>query len=151
MSKDPYSKDDSLSSPWMKWGKKGDKIWGTLISKSEKEQVNDAGKTVVEKVYEIKADGGEYHVLDENKVPKEPAVVIDSGEIFNVGGHFTIDPVLKNIKLGQKLKIEFTETKPSQKKGNAPMKVRQVFSKGEMDEEWLKENSEKVAGEAQPW
>jgi len=148
--KDTYNKDDALSSPWMKWGKVGDKIFGTLISISDRKQINDnTGAEETSKVYELKTDGGEFHNVDEDKKVIEPAVVIGEGQIFNVGGHYTIDPVMKNIKMGQKVKIEFTETKPSQKKGNAPMKIRKVFSKGEMDEEWLSSNKE--AEGVKPW
>ena len=148
--KDDYKDDDVLTSPWVKWGKVGDSIFGTLISVRSKTGVNQFnGKTEVSQVYEIKADGGEYHDIDAKKNPIEPAIVVKQGEIYNVGGHFTFDPVMKNIKLGQKLKIAFTEEKPSAKKGNAPMKIRKVYSKGVMDEEWLKEKeaSAEVGGE----
>lgn len=151
MSKDNYDKSDALSSPWMKWGKKGDKIFGTLISREQREQVSLAtGQKEMVTVYELKADGGEYHNVDEDKKVIEPAVQIKEGDVINVADHYTIHAPLKNVKLGQKIKIEFTESKPSQKKGNAPMKIRQVFSKGEMDEEWLKTQAV-ATDEVKPW
>lgn len=140
MSKDDYSDADVLKSPWVTWGQVGDNIYGTLIGVQERTGVNPyTGKEETTLVYEVKADGGEYHAIDEKKNPIEPAIKISEGEIFNVGDHFTIHPVMKNVKLGQKIKIAFTEEKPASKKGNAPMKIRKVFSKGVMDEEWLKE------------
>jgi len=144
--KDDYSEDDVLKSPWIKWGKVGDNIFGTLISVKERTGVNQyTGKEETTLVYEIKADGGEYHDIDEKKNPIEPAIQIVADEIFNVGDHFTIHPVMRNVKLGQKIKILFTEEKPPQKKGNSPMKVRKVYSKGVMDEEWLKAQEEEAA------
>ena len=137
--KDDYSEDDVMSSPWVKWGKIGDNIHGTLVAVSKRTSVNNySGKEETSLVYEIKADGGEYHDIDEKKNPIEPAIVINPGDLFNVGDHFTFGPVMKNVKLGQKIKIAFTEEKSSKTKGNAPMKVRKVYSKGVMDEEWLK-------------
>lgn len=145
MSKDNYSEDDVVKSPWVKWGKVGDNIHGTLISINQKEQVNQyTGKQETVLIYEIKADGGEYHDIDEKKNPIEPEIKIEQGQVYNVGDHFTIHGVMKNIKLGQKIKIEFFEEKPSKTKGNAPMKVRRVLSKGEMDTEWLKEKEEEA-------
>lgn len=144
--RDDYSDDDALSSPWIKWGKIGDCIFGTLISVTPRTQKNQyTGKEESTLVYEIKADGGEYHDIDEKKNPIEPAIVINPGDVFNVGDHFTIHPIMKNVKLGQKIKIAFTEEKPSKTKGNAPMKVRKVYSKGVMDEEWLKEKEAAAA------
>lgn len=144
-SSDDYTDDDALSSPWIRWGKVGDCIFGTLISVTPRTAMNqNSGKMETSLVYEIKADGGEYHDMDDKKNPIEPAVVINPGDIFNVGDHFTIHPIMKNVKLGQKIKIAFTEEKPSRTKGNAPMKVRKVFSKGVMDQEWLDEQEAKT-------
>lgn len=145
-SADNYSEDDVLKSPWMKWGAVGDSIHGTLISVKQRTSINqNTGKEEDGLVYEMKCDGGEFHDVDEKKNPIEPAIKILAGEIFNIGDHFTINPVMRNIKLGQKIKIAFTEEKPSKKKGNAPMKVRKVYSKGEMDEVWLKEQEDAKA------
>lgn len=154
MAKDNYDANDVVGAPWMKWGKKGDKIFGTLISREEREQVSLAtGQKEMVTVYEIKADGGVFHNVDDDKKVIEPGVEIKEGDVVNVSDHYTIHGAMKNVKLGQKIKIEFTETKPSQKKGNAPMKIRQVFSKGEMDQEWLKaqEEATKVSGSNEPW
>lgn len=149
MSKDDYNEDDVMQSPWMRWGKVGDALYGTLIRVFKKTQVSlKTGQEEEVTVYELKCDGGSYHQLDDNKKPITPAIEINEGELYKVADHFTIHDVMKNVKLGQKLKIAFTETKASQKKGNAPMKIRKVYSKGNMDEEWLTEQ-EKALGEEQ--
>ena len=138
-----YNEDDVMQSPWMRWGKVGDNLHGTLIRVFSKTQVSlKTGQEEQVRVYEIKCDGGTYHQLDDKKMPIEPAIVISPGELYKVADHFTIHDVMKNVKLGQKLKIAFTEEKASQKKGNAPMKIRKVYSKGTMDEAWLKEQEE---------
>lgn len=138
--KDGYSEADVLSSPWIKWGKVGNNIHGTLTAVTPRTGINQyTKKEETTLIYEIKADGGEYNDMDEKKNPIEPPVVINAGDMFNVGDHFTIHPIMKNVKLGQKIKIEFTEEKPSKTTGNAPMKIRKVYSKGVMDEAWLSE------------
>lgn len=143
MSKDNYSDSDVVKSPWMKWNKVGDKIYGTLTSVSEREQTNqNTGKSETVKVYEMLTDGGEFHDVDDEKNVIKEAVEIKEGEMWNIGGHFTFDPSMKNIRIGQRLKIEFTETKPSKTKGYAPMKIRKVFSQGKMNEEYLDELAE---------
>ena len=145
MSDDNYSDSDVLQSPWMKWGKIGDNIFGTLIGVFDKNQVNRySGKEEVVRVYEMKCAGGEYHQLDDKKLPIDPAIKINKDEIYSIGDHFTIHGVMKNVKLGQKLKIAFTEEQPSKTKGNANKKVRVVYSKGVMDEEWLAEKEKEA-------
>ena len=81
---------------------------------------------------------------DENGLGAEEPVKINADDVYNVGGGFMIDSQLRNVKLGSKIKIEFTETKPSKTKGYNPMKVKKVFVNGKMDEEWLKEQEEAV-------
>ena len=140
MSTETYDDNDVVKAAWVKWGKVGNYIQGTLISVSDQMQVNQySGKEENARRYEIKADAGQFNDIDDEKQPIEPAIDIKEGEIWTVGDHFTIHNSLKNIKVGTKLKIEFFETKKSKTKGNAPMKVRRVLSKGTMDQEWLDE------------
>jgi hypothetical protein len=152
MSKDDYSADDRVKSPWMKWNKVGDHIFGTLTSVSEREQTSLEGKVTTEKVYELRTDGGEFHDAEKdeegNTIVMKEATPIKEGETWNVGGHFTYNSSMKNIKIGQKIKIEFIESKPSKTKGNANMKVRAVFSKGVMDTPFLEELDERKREEA---
>lgn len=148
MSKDDYSEDDVMQSPWMRWGKVGDSLQGTLIRVFKKMQISlKTGQEEEVTVYELKCDSGTYHQLDDNKKAITPPVQIGEGELYKVADHFTIHDVMKNVKIGKKLKIAFTETKASQKKGNAPMKIRKVYSKGTMDEDWLKEQEAELGKE----
>lgn len=147
MSEDNYSEDDVVKSPWMKWNKPGDNIYGTLVSVGEREQTSPEGKVSKVKVYEMLTDGGEFHDLDDEKNLIKDAIKIKEGETWNVGGHFTFDPSMKNMRIGQMLKIEFTETKPSKTKGYAPMKIRKVYSKGKMNEEFLTDLEERRQAE----
>lgn len=125
----------------------GDHIIGTLVSVrqiasqlpgKEGEQVN---------IYEIKADSGECHDTDDKGNVIDEPIVMKEGEIWNIGGGSKespsiIDNQFRNIKLGQKVKVEYVDDKPPKKKGFNPMKVIKVFTNGKFDEEWLKEQEE---------
>ncbi len=140
--KDNYSESDVVKSPWMKFNKIGDKIYGTLTSVSEREQTSQDGKVEKVKVYEILTDGGEFHDVDDEKNVIKEAIEIKEGETWNLGGHYTFDPSMKNVRIGQRIKVEFTDTKPSKHKGYSPMKIRKLFSKGEMNEKYLDDLAE---------
>lgn len=136
---------------WKK-NKIGDYLVGTLISVREIQSSLPGREKEMTKIYEIKADEGSFHDLDDAKQVIEPAIVVQAGEIWNVGGgskeHPSIlDNQFRNIKLGQKVKIEYTDTKPPKTKGFNPMKVVKVFTNGKMDEEWLKAAEEARAAE----
>jgi hypothetical protein len=134
MSKEEWKE---VKSPWVKFGKVGDNIYGTLIGVREVMSQLPGKKGERVKVYEVKADGGIFHETDDKKNPVEPAIQIADGEIYNVGGGF--------IKLGQKIKIEFTEEKAPKQKGFSGMKIKKVYSNGKFDDEWLKEKEDQDA------
>lgn len=134
---------------WKK-GKRGDNIIGTLVSVREIQSQLPGKEKEMVKIYEIKADGGLTHDTDANKQPIEPAIVIKEGEFWNVGGGSKespsmIDNQFRNIKLGQKVKIEYVDDKEPKKKGFNGMKVIKVYTNGKFDDAWLKEQ-EAAAG-----
>lgn len=138
---------------WKK-GKIGDNIIGTLISVREIQSQLPGRESEMTKIYEIKADGGEYHDLDDKKNAVEPAIAINEGEVWQVGGGSKehpsmIDNQFRNIKLGQKVKVEYADDKPAKKKGFNDLKVVKVYTNGKMDEEWLKAQEEARSAEAQ--
>lgn len=54
---DIYNEDNEVKSPWMKWGKPGDNIMGTLISRERREN-EYGGKKEMQTIYEIKVMSG---------------------------------------------------------------------------------------------
>lgn len=131
-----------VKNSWVKFNKIGDYIAGTLIAVREiKSQLpNQEGQMT--KVFEIKADEGEFHDLDDKKQVIEAAIAVNAEEIWNLGGGSKekpsmLDAQFRNIKLGQKVKVEYVDDKPAKQKGFNPMKVKKVYTNGKMDEVWL--------------
>ena len=136
-----------VKNSFWKRNKIGDHIIGTLIGVREIKSQLPGKENEMVKIYEIKADSGECHDIDEKKNVIEEPIVIQEGEIWNIGGGSKespsiIDNQFRNIKLGQKVKVEFVDEKPPQKKGFNPMKVIKVYTNGKMDDAWLQEQEE---------
>lgn len=148
---DDFDSANEVQSNWIKFNVVGeDKVMGTLISvRTVKSQIpGQEGKDV--KVYDIKADYGSFHNVDEAKQVIPEAVNVDPESMWSIGGKDIIDRQMINIKVGQKIGFKFTEQVPSKTKGFAPAKIIKVFTpKNEdgsfkMDTEWLE--SEKGSG-----
>lgn len=136
-----------VKNSFWKRNKIGDHIIGTLIGVREIQSQLPGKEKEMVKIYEVKADSGECHDIDDKKQVIEEPIVINEGEIWNIGGGSKespsiIDNQFRNIKLGQKVKVEFVDEKPPKKKGFNPMKVIKVFTNGKMDDAWLKEQEE---------
>lgn len=136
---DLFNEDNEVRTSWVKFSKVGDYISGTLVGVREVKSTLPGKEGEMTKVYEIKASAGEFHDIDDKKQVIEDPISINAGEIWNVGGGVVLDAQMRNIKLGQKLGVKFTGEKAAQKKGFNAMKIKKVYSKGEMDEEWIKE------------
>lgn len=127
------------------WGKVGDYIEGTLTDIRVRE-VQDNKKGLVRKnVYEIKADGGVYHEIDDQRNPVEPAIKCEPNDYYKVwGGKDIIDDGMRKAKIGQKVKIMFTEEGEPKKKGYSGFKLINVY-RGTMDTEWLESQEATVS------
>ena len=129
---------------WVKWSVVGNNIFGTLTAVREIPSQLKPG--TMSKVYEIKADGGEFNDTKDKKI-LEPALEILAGEIWNVGGRMGLDAQFRNIKLGQKVKLVFTEERPNKDKLKNATKIVNVYVKKDAkgqpvyDEVWLKEQA----------
>ncbi len=155
MSKDMFDEGNEVKSAWVSWGKPGDNVVGTLIAKYDREN-SISGKTEMQTIYEIKVLKGEFHPLKQddngNYIPEEKPIVIETGQIYNIGGKPAIDSQMRNVKIGQILGMKFTESVPAKTKGNYPTKVIKLYTEGKMDEEFLtgmKEESEAAAAKAE--
>lgn len=142
------SPENEVPSNWVTWGVPGDKIFGTLISKRTMKSTFPGKEGEIVNIYEIKAEMGQYHKLDAKKNPVDPAIIINIGEFYNVGGKTGIDVQMKNVKLGQTIGMKFIDETPSNTKGFAPAKSIKVFAPKnddgsfKMDEEWVAQNGQ---------
>jgi hypothetical protein len=139
---DDFGSENEVKSNWVKFSKIEDKVLGTLTRITESESQFNPGEKV--KNYEIKADYGSFHTIDDMKKVVEPAVELVPGEFWMIGGKASIERQMANIKIGQKVGFKFVDEKPSKTKGFAPSKLIKVFTPKnddgsyKMDEEFLK-------------
>ncbi len=135
---DPLGDLNEVKSQWIKWGKAGDWIRGTLTDVREMDSnlADRPGEKV--KFYEFLASGGSFHyfekVAGETKVDATPTV-LEKGSIWLVGGKAGIDAQMRNVKIGQIFGMQFSEEKPNKNKSFSPTKVIKVRI-GEMDPEY---------------
>lgn len=135
---------NEVPSNWVKFNvPMEDKIMGTLIAKRTVKSTIPGREDEDTTVYELKADVGSFHELDESKKLIETPITVNEGEIWSIGGKNAIDVQMRNIKIGQKVGFKFIDEKPSKTKGFAPAKNIKVYAPKnddgtpKMDEEWL--------------
>ena len=134
---DPFAGMEEVPSNWMQWGKVGDWIKGTLVSKRT---VMNTLKEEEQTVYEILVDSGSYHNIDDNKKVAETPTVPSKGSYFNIGGKLAIDSQMRNVVPGTIVAMRFAEETPSKIKGYNPTKVIKVLTGG-MDPEYHGQDS----------
>lgn len=150
------SPENEVASSWVKFNvpfldedggqnPAADKILGTLVAKKKVKSTLQGKEGTDAMVYELKGDEGSYHTLDERKKVVEPAVRVESGAFYSVGGTVVIDRQMQNVRVGQKVGLKYIEEKPSKTKGFAPAKIVKVYTPKDadgnplMDEEFLKQ------------
>lgn len=142
------SPENEAQNNFVSWGKEGDYVLGTLISRKQVESTLPDRAGEMQDVYEVKVKECSYHILDDKKNVVDEPVVVDEGEIVSVGGRKTIDSRMARIKIGQVFGLKFTEELPAKTKGYNPTKLVKVFTPRDeegnyqMDTEWLEENPE---------
>jgi hypothetical protein len=143
---DIFDDKNAIKSLWVKWGKIGDRISGTLIDVREMNSQLPGKEGERVKVYDIQADSGEFHDMDNNKVSIEPAIVVEVGGVYSIGGRKAIDQAMRRIRVGQKVGLKLTDIKESKKKGFSALKIIKVYA-GEMDNDWMAGNEVHADGE----
>lgn len=138
------SAENEVQSSWVKFNvPMKDRILGTLIEKRSVTSSLPGKEGQKTMVYELKADEGSYHVLDESKKVVDEPVEVVAGGFYSVGGTNVIDRQMKNVLIGQKVGLKFIEESPSKTKGFAPAKIVKVYTFKEedgspkMDKDWL--------------
>ena len=129
---DIFDESNEVKSQWVKWGKLKDFIEGTLVDIREIPNQLPGKEGQMTKIYEIQANSGSFHELDEKKNPMDDATVLEKGDVWTVGGKAGIDNQMRNAKIGQTVGMRFIEEKPSKTAGFNPTKVIKVFL-GAMD------------------
>ncbi len=144
------SEENEVQSNWVKFNVPlEDKIFGTLVAKRQIKSTMAGKEGELQWVYDLKADTGSYHVLDESKEVVPEAVVVEAGGYYTVAGKPQIDRQMQNIRRGQKVGFKFIDETPSKSKGFNPSKNVKVYAPKNddgtvrMDEDFL--NAENVA------
>lgn len=137
-SNDIFSDENQVKSSFIAWGKVGDYFVGTLVGKRVVPNTLSE-KNPTQTVYEFRMREGSYHTLDDKKNPVEPAVIINKGDIINVGGKAAIDAQMRNIKNATIVGMKFVEEIAPKTKGFNATKVIKVYTTGQVDEEYLAE------------
>ena len=123
-----------VKSSTVSWGKVGDYIEGTLSDIRVREVRDDVKGRIRKNVYEIKADAGLYHEMDDKRIPIDPEVKVSAGDFYMVwGGKEMIDNGMKKAKIGQKVKVSFVQENEPTAKGRSGFKLTKVYL-GVMDE-----------------
>lgn len=111
-----FTDQDAVKANWWKLTEVGVSIQGTLTRKFEQ---NNSASGEIQQCYELKTEDGEF---------------------CNVGGKPAIDAQMRNVKLGQIVKFQYIEERPSKIATKNAAKIVQVFSNKEaVDKEWLQE------------
>lgn len=135
-----FSSENEVKAAWLKFNKIGDWFTGTLLSVREMDNRLPGKEGTKVKVYEFKASGGQFHNIDGNKQLLEVPVNIEAGQVWTLGGKTVIDNAMRSVKLGTKVGLKFTETKPSKTKGFNDTKIIKVYASG-IDPEWMGEDA----------
>ena len=149
MTKDNWEDDSNqVKSNWVKfYVPKEDKVFGTLIAKRTVKSQLPGHEGEDAMVYDLKADMGSYHDVDDSKKIIPEPFIVNADEVYSIGGKNTIDIQMRNIKLGQKIGFKFIDEKPSKTKGFAPAKNIKVFAPKNddgtpvMDAAWVEEQA----------
>ena len=122
---------EEIKSKVFKFGAEGDFIQGTLTDVNKTTSLDSYGK--LSHIYSLRAEKGSFYGSTKNEKTKK--FVLDTEPtVVNTGEDFTffisndkgvVISAMKDIKIGQKFKILFSESKPTQK-GN-DIKVLKVF------------------------
>lgn len=140
--------ENEVQSNWVKfYVPMEDKILGTLIAKRTMKSAIPGKESEDVNVYELKADSGSFHNVDDKKVVIPEPITINTGEVWSVGGKNSIDVQMRNVNVGQKVGFKFIDEKASKTKGFAPAKNIKVYTPKnddgtpQMDTEWIEENN----------
>lgn len=148
----PKNNNDEMSgleearSTFIKWGKEGDFVKGTLTARRQvpDQLKRSTGKdpNALQWIYELQVLAGRFHDIVKKKVNENPTT-LEAGSFISVGGKPGIDNGMRNAKLGQIVGFRFEETKPSKNPAFNDNKIVKVYL-GEMDRNYMGQSSSDV-------
>ncbi|OGY59648.1 MAG: hypothetical protein A3I31_00550 [Candidatus Colwellbacteria bacterium RIFCSPLOWO2_02_FULL_44_20b] len=107
---------EEVKSQWLKFGKVGDWLRGTLIDVRDMDNQMKPGEKI--KIYEFLAHDGSFHffkkVNGQIVIDEEPTI-LEKGSIWAVSGKPGIDSQMRSIKRGQIFGMLFSAEKPNVK------------------------------------
>ena len=137
---DPLAGGQEMTTQSVTFGKVGDFIKGTYTGKKLIDDPNKKGQKVM--IYEVKGMVGGYHAVDKNKLPVEPLIDIMTGSYYIVwGGKQSIDDLFSRSRFGDIVGVHLKDTKPSENKSHADIKIYSVRTFG-IDDTWAGEGSQ---------
>ena len=148
---DIFDDKNKVRSAFMKFGKIGDSISGTLIDIREMASGFPGQEDIKVKVYDINVEKGSFHDIDEKtKQPIGKPIELEKGEIYSVGGRATVEKRvgtekvkikvlmgMQRIKIGQKFALRFDDVIKSKQKGFSDTKVIGVYTEGIIDPDFV--------------
>lgn len=129
--------ENEAQNNFFKWGKVGNYIFGTLISKKQVPSTLEGKENTLQWIYEVKVKEGAYNDMDEDKKALEPTIELSADDIINVGGRAMYDSRMARVKVGQIFGLKFTETLKATKKGRSDTKLIKTFTPRGDDGEFL--------------
>lgn len=144
---DVFDSKNEIKSNWVKWGKPGDSITGTLVRVFQVADNYAKVPGAKKNVYEIKAINGSFNDIQNKKLTGD-VVTIKPGDVYCVDGKSGLEAQMRNVKMGQIIGIKFMEERAAKDPKNFDAKITKVFAPKnndgsvKMDEEWLKQNEE---------
>lgn len=145
--------EEEVQSNWVGWGKAGtDYVKGTLTRVFKTRSTMPGKQNEMITNYEMKLTEGTFHNVDKKtKVLIEPAIVVNPGDMYNIGGRPILERQLQNIKVGTKIRLVYKEDSPAKNAGFADLKVIKVLvvrdsnNQPVMDTDWLAQQENEKA------
>jgi hypothetical protein len=142
-----FDSKNELKANFIKWGKIGDYIVGTLVRVFSMPDSYAKVPGTMKNVYEIKASEGFFNNIENKKLTGE-TTTINVGDLYCVDGNGAFRAQMESIKVGQIIGVKFIEERPAKDPKNFDAKITKVYApkgpdgvKPLMDEEWLKESA----------
>lgn len=126
---------------------KGDRVFGTLVSKRQVPNKLSATPDAKQWAYEVKVKECEFHMTDKKNNPVDESTVIEEGNIITVYGKPFFDGRMRGVKRGQIFGLKYIGDLEAKVAGhNDTKEIKTYTPKGDdneflMDEEFLAADS----------
>ena len=122
-----FNEKNEVRGSFFSYGKPGDSIVGTLVSKEQVPDDFNPGKSKWK--YTLKAKRGSFHEIVSKKVTGN-VVTIEAGTTWIISGKADVDAGMQNIPYGNVVGIKFIEERASKRDSKRNTKVCKVYNFG---------------------